>query len=115
MCLVLGMGCRSSKHQNSVSDEVVNNGSECNNGALGDGFGMPAESHVANNKKNSSGGLFTQKNLKVSLRSSGHGSPINKSERPFTQSQVDFFQMLDTKINAGTDYASEDDAGSSVR
>eukprot|EP00112_Aurelia_sp_Birch-Aquarium-sp1_P017503 Seg4063.2 transcript_id=Seg4063.2/GoldUCD/mRNA.D3Y31 product="hypothetical protein" protein_id=Seg4063.2/GoldUCD/D3Y31 len=36
----------------------------------------------------------------------------SKSEKKCTQSQLDFFEMLDRKIDAGADYISEDDRAS---
>lgn len=39
----------------------------------------------------------------------GGGLVVKKNERFFTQSQIDFFEMLDKKINAGKDYPSSEE------
>lgn len=70
------------------------------------------------NSKNNTNGSASEK-LKSNKSHSASDSKTNKSrpakaEKKCTQSQLDFFEVLDRKIAAGPDYASEDDRGSRV-
>jgi len=104
--LLVGMGCRASKQSNSVGDETSNADTTNDNyqAHLQNGC-----SDVELDNKKMEQKKTTARLPPKDLKGVHRGPAVSKSERPFTQSQVDFFEMLDKKINAGSDYISERD------
>jgi hypothetical protein len=105
--LVTGMGCRSSKHNNSVGDDNSNADTHPDNYQAHLQNGCVDEQSDRNKKMEQK--KTTARLPPKDLKGVHRGPAVNKNERPFTQSQVDFFEMLDKKINAGSDYISEKD------
>lgn len=98
---MLVMGCRSTKHLNSVSDDVVQVDDVIDDNNLPDKNG---NNNSKRQQRKQNGKLFMQKNLKEMGRNTGRG---NSNKAPYSQSQLDFFEMLDKKIMEGKD-SSED-------
>ncbi|XP_057289733.1 uncharacterized protein C1orf21 homolog [Hydractinia symbiolongicarpus] len=103
-CLISGMGCRSSKHQNSVADEENAENDEVYGDTKNGRCTEAAD-------KNSNKGFPQERKLSDSQFDSKKRTAVfaKKPNKPFSQSQTDFFEMLERKINAGRDYTSEDE------
>ncbi|XP_065068014.1 uncharacterized protein C1orf21 homolog [Rhopilema esculentum] len=75
---------------------------------------------INGNSKSTSNGSFPEKNKNNKANSNSDSKtaksrPVlttSKTEKKCTQSQLDFFEMLDKKIEAGPDYISEDERAS---
>jgi len=108
------MGCTLSKQVDASRED--SEGSE-NDASKTDQGSFKDNSLNGNSNNSTSNGSFTEKsknskkNLNVEAKV-GKGRPVltsSKSEKKCTQSQLDFFEMLDRKIDAGPDYISEDE------
>jgi len=104
---IIVMGCRSSKLNNSVADDNSNADTHPDNYQVQLQNGCVEEQTDGNTmvEEKKTTARLPPKDMKGVHR----GPAVSKSERPFTQSQVDFFEMLDNKIDAGSDYISEQD------
>lgn len=112
--LLLVMGCRSTKHLNSVSDDVtkvekiitediITRSTEDNcNGNTNQDSKKTRQNKQGNSK------VFMSRDLKEIGRN-GSRSNGNNNKVQYSQSQLDFFEMLDKKIMEGKDY--KDDTG----
>lgn len=113
------MGCTPSKQVDASRED--SNGSTHDNSNTEKSIGTKDLNAAlnGNSKINASNGNFTEKskgkkNAANESRQS-KGRPVlttSKAEKKCTQSQLDFFEMLDRKIDAGPDYASEDEKAS---
>ncbi|XP_066934325.1 uncharacterized protein [Clytia hemisphaerica] len=100
------MGCRSTKPlNNSVSDDVGEKSiiKDLGSEYADDNGNMNSQRNMKpfNGGKTPNGKMFMQKDLKELGRKSARG---NSKNAPYSQSQLDFFEMLDKKIMEGKDF-----------
>lgn len=95
------MGCGISLGKKTVHPDEHDNIGECN-GDVGNAKDKSTKDNTPARKGRRDSGLVKNNS----------NNPLNNSGKPIverTQSQVEFFKMLDAKIEEGADYLSEED------
>jgi len=109
MLLLCGMGCTPSKQANSVADQgqaQVEDYQQLKLKEDGNRNGHTVNTNEGNKNETNNAGKKARKDSGL-MQWNSEKKP--KPQGKFTQSQADFFEMLDKKIEAGREYASEDE------